>query len=243
MANEAMIPVSDTGFRHGLGVFETLKVRNGVALFEEYHRENLIHAAQRLELPVDGLAYLPKTRPGDGIWRWFLTAAGVNTWFEEGVEVIPETYRMDLSPLRVCSRAWDARYKTLSYLLHYQARRQSSCDETLLLNENNEIASASMANIFWVKGNTLYTPDDSCGCRMGVVRRWILEHWPDEMLMGRWGAAELDDASEIFVTNSRVGIMPVVAWRERELPVGARTRTLQEAYQDAVERQAARMVA
>ncbi len=237
MSEKPRVELSDSGFRYGLGVFETVVVRKGVALFYESHLRNLITGAKYLGLSIE-VADNPGAVPvGDGIWRWFLTSSGLNTMFEAGIDHVPANYTLDLSRLRVSSEAWDSRLKTLSYLLHYQARHETRYDETILLNEREEIASASMANVFWLQDGTLFTPDHSCGCRAGVVRHWVMENWQGEMEQGRWAVEELEAADEIFVTNSRIGIMPVILWRGRNLRIGPDTETLRKLYHAEVERQ------
>jgi branched-subunit amino acid aminotransferase/4-amino-4-deoxychorismate lyase len=86
-----------------------------------------------------------------------------------------------------------------------------------MLNERGEIASASMANLFWVKEGKLRTPARECGCRAGTVRRWVLERSGQKVEEGRWRKEELDGAEEIFLTNARIGIQPVVSWNGKKL--------------------------
>ncbi len=56
-----------------------------------------------------------------------------------------------MAPQRLGSKNWDARHKTLSYLTHWQARREVEgvADEALLLNERGEVATGAMTNVFW----------------------------------------------------------------------------------------------
>jgi branched-subunit amino acid aminotransferase/4-amino-4-deoxychorismate lyase len=86
-----------------------------------------------------------------------------------------------------------------------------------MLNERGEIASASMANLFWVKEGKLRTPARECGCRAGTVRRWVLERSSQKVEEGKWNKEELDGAEEIFLTNARIGIQPVVSWHGKKL--------------------------
>jgi branched-subunit amino acid aminotransferase/4-amino-4-deoxychorismate lyase len=86
-----------------------------------------------------------------------------------------------------------------------------------MLNERGEIASASMANLFWVRDGKIRTPARECGCRGGTVRRWVLEKSGRGVEEGRWGKEELDQAEEIFLTNARIGLVPVREWGGRTL--------------------------
>ena len=75
-----------------------------------------------------------------------------------------------------------------------------------MLNEKGEIASAAMANLFWIRKGKLRTPARECGCRAGTVRRWLLERSGHNVEEGSWKADELDTAEEIFLTRFSMGI-------------------------------------
>ena len=216
--NVAQIPISDAGFRHGVGVFETVQVQGGIARWREWHLESIYASAKALGLKVEDkeLLQVPK---GDGLWRWFVTETGTRSWWSEGSEVVPRAYDLDLSETGVWSTSWEARYKTLSYLSRIQARREAGAaeQERVLLNERGEIASAAMANLFWVRGGKLRTPAWECGCRAGTVRRWVLERSGEKVEEGRWKKEELDGAEEIFLTNARIGIKSVISWHGKKL--------------------------
>jgi branched-subunit amino acid aminotransferase/4-amino-4-deoxychorismate lyase len=99
-----------------------------------------------------------------------------------------------------------------------------------MLNERGEIASASMANLFWVKEGKLRTPARECGCRAGTVRRWVFERSGQKVEEGRWKKEELDGAEEIFLTNARIGIKPVISWHEKKLASTGLAETLAKAF-------------
>lgn len=229
--NGPSVSSADPGFRFGLGIFETLRVVRGRALFEPEHRGVFRRSAEVLGLPPVRWEDLGGAGGKEGTWRWFHTPEKTFSAFEPGHAVLPGGYRLALSVHTLPSTAWEARHKTLSYLLRWQARRDaesSGFDEAVLVNERGEICGASMANLFWVQKGALHTPCPSAGCREGVVRGWV---------MGQAGVAAvkespeaLDGAEEIFLTNSRIGIMPVLHWAGRGLPEGPVTRRLRDAF-------------
>lgn len=214
------IPIGDAGFRHGVGVFETVRVEKGKARWRDWHEESIREGAKvlGLEVKVENLRKIPE---GDGLWRWFVTETGTRSWWSEGIELAPESYELDLATTGIWSSSWEARYKTLSYLNRIQARREGSSptEERVMLNERGEVASVAMGNLFWVKGGKLRTPARECGCRGGVVRRWIVERSGQKVEEGRWKKEELDGAEEIFLTNARIGITSVRSWRGKKLGV------------------------
>ncbi|HEY7888500.1 MAG TPA: aminodeoxychorismate lyase [Steroidobacteraceae bacterium] len=114
--------------------------------------------------------------------------------------------------------------------------------EALLLSRSGKLISGIMTNVFLVDGPPqsprLRTPViDLCGVA-GVMRRVVLREaaragiaatecylWP----------ADLACATEIFLTNARVGIWPVGRLEERTLTPGPVTRRLQSLLQPLLE--------
>ncbi|VVM05936.1 Aminodeoxychorismate lyase [Methylacidimicrobium cyclopophantes] len=214
-------PKGGSAFLPGFGVFETLRVEKGRAQFVEEHWRALGEAADALGI-VRKIDFRPRAShlpPGEtGRWRWVATLE--KQWESFVKEKPPEriAYSLELAPQRVGSHNWDARFKTLSYLTRWQARRAVAADEALLCNERGELASGACSNLFWVRGKSIYTPSTEAGCRAGVIRGWILSR--AEVVEGRYPLSDLEDADEIFLTNSWIGVMPVNRLLGRALPVG-----------------------
>jgi branched-subunit amino acid aminotransferase/4-amino-4-deoxychorismate lyase len=196
-------------FAPWLGVFETLRVVDGVPLFIEAHRAELHRASRAVGLSVQ-LDISPAVRElagRSGRWRWIVDGEGTRTLFAPEPAPTGGPVTLSLSPLRVGSQNWDARFKTFSYLTHAQALSISGTDEAVLRNEQGNVASAARANLFWRRGARLYTPAHEAGCRCGVVRGFVLGLGPVEV--GHFALDELVGADEIFLTNSIRGIVSV----------------------------------
>ena len=221
MSGLAQVPVSDSGFRHGFGVFETVRVKGGRARWKDWHFESILESAKALGLKVEEKE-LRKVPSEDGLWRWFVTETGTRTWWKPGLESVPRSFSLRLGRVGVWSDSWEARHKTLSYLSRIQARSGAEPreGEVVMLNEKGELASASMANLFWLRNGVLRTPMRECGCRAGTVRRWILEKSGARVEEGRWGGDELDGAEEILLTNARIGIGRVASWQGKKMGKG-----------------------
>jgi branched-subunit amino acid aminotransferase/4-amino-4-deoxychorismate lyase len=204
------------------GVFETVRVVGGKPLFFAEHRAELKRAMTALGLTSDNrleaeAATLVKT----GRWRWIVTRSETKTRFTEEKDGAQDPVAMSVSHVRLGSENWDARYKTLSYLSHAQALKTGGTPEVAMLNENGHVASASRANIFWRRGDRLFTPAHSAGCRCGVVRGFVMAQYQVEE--GHFPVEELLAAEEIFVTNSMKGIVSAREIEGRKLegfPVG-----------------------
>ena len=221
-------------FAPWLGVFETVRVVDGKPLFLAEHCTELARAMDALGLTSEfdfesAHAELP---PLSGRWRWIVTPEGTRTLFSEEETPSTEPVALAISPVRVGSCNWDARFKTLSYLTHAQAWKTKSTPEVILLNEHGQVASASRANIFWRRGEQILTPAHEAGCRCGVVRAFVLDHQKVET--GHFPLDDLLEADEIFVTNSLKGIVSVNGVAGRSLTAFPCADKLREAYAAAV---------
>lgn len=217
-------------FRPGYGLFETLRVNEGKVLFLEEHWEALCAGAQilGLDVPLD-FRSLAKTLPRQtGRWRWIVWDGGAEEFFQKETPPTPRLWTLELAPQRVGKANWDARYKTLSYLTHLQALASVSADEAILVNEDGRVASGARSNLFWVCDGRIYTPSVQCGCRAGVIRRWVLYQFA--IVEGEFPLQELEKAEEAFCTNSWVGIQPVGKLLGRTLPLGPVTRDILQRY-------------
>jgi branched-chain amino acid aminotransferase len=93
----------------------------------------------------------------------------------------------------------------LLYVLAARYARDHHLDDCLVLNSRERIADSCIANLFYIKQGTVYTPPLSEGCVAGVMRRFLLDR------MAVWGLTvreqvvapeDLQNADEIFLTNA-----------------------------------------
>jgi branched-chain amino acid aminotransferase len=129
-----------------------------------------------------------------------------------------------------------ARLKTLCYLDNVIAQGEAAAagaDEAIMLNNQDAVACGGRSNVFAVIEGALMTPAIEEGALPGITRHAVLA------LCGREGVeileatitrASLRAATEIFVTNSLLEIMPVRRLDDADLSVGPVTKRLAEAY-------------
>ena len=223
----AQIP---TDFAPWRGVFETLRVIEGKPLFFTEHKAELTRAMDALGLMTDvnlvAEAYnLPMK---SGRWRWIVTPNETQMRFSEEMSPPQEPIALSVSSVRVGSCNWDALFKTLSYLSHAQAFEMAATREAVLLNENGHVASAARSNIFWRRGEKLFTPAHHAGCRTGIVRGFVCQQVKVEQ--GLYSLVELQGADEIFLTNSMKGIISINHFEQRAFTSFPCADALREAY-------------
>ncbi len=107
--------------------------------------------------------------------------------------------------------------KSCNYLDSVLARMGAAArgaDEALLLNTAGQLACGASSNIFLVSGGTLVTPSLGCGVLDGVTRRTVAEIAADlrlQLFEREIAASEIFLAEELFITNTALGVMPLVA--------------------------------
>ncbi len=134
------------------------------------------------------------------------------------VRPISENFRLSNSPYPINSRSPLAGVKSCNYLeqiMSLEEAKGRGFDEAVRLNENGVVASACMANIFWLKEGKLYTPSLKTGCLAGTTREFVMENLPCEEVESEIG--ELDSAEAIYLTSAGLGITAAAEFMNRKL--------------------------
>jgi len=125
-------------------------------------------------------------------------------------------YRAVLSGIEK-SRTAFSNIKSLDYFglrEEYLKAQKAGYDEVLFLNNRKSIVEGSRTNIFYFMDNTLCSPPVSSGCLNGITRQIVIK------LTKRAGipfqtreinVEGLQEAQEVFLTNSILEIMPLTS--------------------------------
>lgn len=231
------IPVTDRGFRYGMSVFESLRVTQGVPEFFEQHVSRLLQACAERDIAVQEAAIAATSAlladgGKSGFARIYVTAGdgGPAAPADHPRVIVLLESRHPPGP----DESWeislhDESYhppfgglKTANYWFNADAfayARRRGFDETILFNDRAEIVSATMANVFIVRNNRVYTPPRSTGARSGVIREWVIKR--RNVVERRLWREDVINADEVFLTNSWIGVMPVATVEGR--PLGPRS--------------------
>lgn len=97
--------------------------------------------------------------------------------------------------------------------------QEGAFDDSLLMNTDGHLIETTSSNVFFVQGDTLYTPDVESGCVEGVMREKVIEtalHLRYSVIEGAQVRPEhLLKFDEIFLTNAIQGIQWVVAYENK----------------------------
>jgi branched-subunit amino acid aminotransferase/4-amino-4-deoxychorismate lyase len=131
---------------------------------------------------------------------------------------VSSEFSLTVSPHRINTTSPLAGIKSCNYLEHllaYKEARSRGFDEAIRLNEIGQIASASMANVFWLKEGKLYTPSLKTGCLAGTTREFVLEKLECEEV--ETAIEEINGAEAIFLTSAGLGVVRIADFDGKRL--------------------------
>jgi 4-amino-4-deoxychorismate lyase len=132
--------------------------------------------------------------------------------------------------------------KSTSYAVNMaaeaEAKRRGS-DEAVFVDVDRVVLEGTVTNVWWRKGETLYTPALELGILAGVTRAALLELAASGDVAVEEGAFPLDDlyaADEAFTSSSVREVMPLADVDGRSLGRGPLADELQDALREAAAR-------
>jgi len=81
--------------------------------------------------------------------------------------------------------------------------------EVLFVNEKDEVTEGSFTNIFVLREGRLITPPVSCGLLPGILRRHLLDRYPDTVIEAGLSREDVETADAVYVGNSVRGLVKV----------------------------------
>lgn len=245
----------------GEGVFETVLVlSSGRPVFPERHRRRLAASCSALGIACEGVANSLFQKALDLCGTGGMATARLRVAVFAGSAGVgpvalaalrsaaapPATARLCIAPARRSTGSLQCVHKTSSYIENLIACRHARADgfhDALWLDERGYIAETSTANIFFHADARLLTPAEGA-LLPGIVRNWIIEKAGGlgiEVSEEQLPADAAGDFEYAFITNSIIGIVPVIAAGGVSFadPRGERWfRDITGAYADALKRAA-----
>jgi branched-chain amino acid aminotransferase len=248
----------DHGLLVGDGVFETLRVYDGVPFAWRRHYERLAHSAGGIGLappPSDELraaadAVLAANDLREARLRITVTGGESPLGSERGdapltviVAATELAVRLDVAdvvtvPWARNERGAVAGLKTISYAENVRAlayAREHSAGEAVFPNTRGDLCEATGSNVFLVFAGVLHTPPAEAGCLLGVTRALVLELAGEMGLAIEEAALPLDAlhrADEAFLSSTTREVQAIGRVDGQTLPVapGPVTTRLADAF-------------
>jgi len=210
------------------GIFETVRVENGIPVLLSYHYERILKSSRSLGIPfsLDEESFKELLLNN----ATFPVSLVRFTVFRDGsVEVkarpCEKREKVHLIPVRKVKRCYSelSLHKTIDIMdsiFALEVAKEAGGDEALLFSVDGFISETAFANIFFVKDGIFYTPSLKTGCLPGTRRAFILDLLKTmgvPCIEGFFTLRELLNADEVFITSARDDAVPVVKVGNREL--------------------------
>ncbi len=234
------LPLSSS-LLYGKGIFTTVAINDSKPLLWEKHWSRLERSADRLGIDIsehseqstekalrdlisvneliDGRARLTfydlrsSTR-----WPVKTDQRSALAILTGEIRPVPQGLRLSCSPFPVNSVSPLAGIKSCNYLENVMAIDEAKgrgYDEAIRLNERGQVTGGCMVNVFWLKGDEVFTPSLKAGCLPGTTREYVLENL--ECREVEAGIGDLHAADAIFLTSAGMGIVEVAEFENTKL--------------------------
>lgn len=223
---EAVVPLSNIEYQYGFGVYETIRVKEGVPFFLKDHLERLQESARIIGLThtftqagiEKSIADLIKKSGKDTYNLKLLLIGGTNPT----LSIVPlnprfsdkKLYRDGAHFITVEYERAFLQAKTLNMLqsyLAYQKAREADAYDALLINNKGCITEGTRTNFFCIQGRTLISPPEN-DILPGIMRKAVLqvakaEGFEFEEKDMRFSDIVASDGA--FITSTSSKILPV----------------------------------
>lgn len=232
--DEPVISASNRSFRYGDGLFETMKMVNGEIILKQLHFERLFAGMEALQFSKpqnftflfleEQIKLLCKKNQHSKCARVRLTIFRGNgglydaknndpnyiieSWsLENKMELNSNGLTIDIyqDAKKSCDKF--ANIKTNNFLPYVMAAmyaKKNKLNDCILLNTHQRICDTTIANVFIIKNQIIYTPSLTEGCIAGIIRRWVIENLKTSFQINEKPISlqDLANADEVFLTNS-----------------------------------------
>lgn len=244
---ENRIPVTDRGLQYGDGLFETLAFRQGKLEFLTPHLQRLMRGCERLGIAFADrdklemeLATLCAQTAEDSVIKIMITRGSGGRGYKapseaEPLRIIsshpmpdyPESCQQGIT-VRLCHHRLGinpelAGIKHLNRLEQVLARSEWDDDnirEGLMLDINDKLVEGTMSNLFLIQNGNLVTPAIDENGIAGIMRAEVIKLAQRLDIPANEKALTLTDlqqADEVFLTNSIIEIWPVTRLSDPDL--------------------------
>jgi aminodeoxychorismate lyase len=259
---EAVVPVNDRGFMYGDGLFETMRVVNGMPFRMAQHLERMTRGSDFLkikspftpkELEKFAAQLIEQNKMPDAILRVTLTRGPGERGYAFNGKCKPTLvmtlhaapplenhiqWSLITSSFRIPAADPISSFKTTSKILHVMARSEAAekdADEALLINTNGEVAETASGNLFWVFQDNICTVPTGRGVLPGITRAVVLEICQTLGLQVNKRVIKpeaLRNSKGIFVTQSALGIVPVASLDGEPVSLSPLVDQIERAYDE-----------
>ena len=241
---EIHFAVDDPAVHVGLGLFETIAIRDGRLLDLEEHLDRLGASSRALDIKLDSsydlrAVLIEEARVVGHPHGWLkliVTRGGRTVVLNGSVDpaTVKTTVHAVLLPWRKNPDDPCANHKTLNYAaneLGLEWARSRGADEGLWLNTRSRLTEGCTSNLFILRGGAIFTPAVRDGILPGVIRGIVLAAAREtgySVHEGNLRMPRLLRCEEAFLSSSVMGIRQLLSLDGKSLGSrGAGRRTVE----------------
>ena len=250
------VSVFNRNMQYGDGLFETCITSNNQILFWMYHFSRLTAGCEKLNIKkIDESLWLSDIKKLFSLSS--KKSCIVKLILSRGNSLRGYGYKDEIEPVRVViisemqqslmnnefaleysksgyhSNPQLAGIKHCNRLEQVLARSYLSSNEAIMLDEKENVISVTQGNIYFIFGNKLLTPKlDRCGV-VGSRRSLILELASSlkiDTLVSNISINQVQQADEVFISNSIIGIQSVHVIETHKLGKNPLTKKIRKAF-------------
>lgn len=250
--SRAAVSLKDKEYSYGFGVYETVRITNGVPYFLKEHVNRLIESAKIIDLvhgfdvdsidkSVDELVkkigpitinlkiLLIGAQAKENCNLYLLCLAPLlpdKKLYQEGADFITYNYERFLPNAKTLNMLG-------SYLAYNKAKKRGMYD-ALLVNRNGFITEGTMTNFYCIKGKTIYSPfkkDILLGVTRDAVFKVARENG-DKIIEKNISVSDVSSYEGAFVTSTSTKIMPVRSIDGKTYGIPEELRELMKLFDD-----------
>ena len=238
------VSAQDRGLTLGDGLFTTLYLKNHQPTLWSYHVARLREGCARLKLPLPDFDLLYEqcsqlaTDYDEACGKIIITrGAGGRGYSPQGCDTptvivsahsYPIHYHdwqlggicLEVAEQRLGCQPMLAGLKTLNRLEQVLLKNEldeRGIPEAIVLDWQEHVVEAVTANLFWRKGEQIFTPDLKLAGVCGVMRAFVIQQltsWQYKVTPVSTGLSALLDADEVWITNALMGVVPVTGIKD-----------------------------
>ncbi|MGR5153154.1 aminodeoxychorismate lyase [Photobacterium swingsii] len=239
-ADAEYIAVTDRAMQYGDGCFSTILIEGGKPKLWPLHQDRFVKTLAALSIPepdwvmvLQQIASLAAEVAEKGVVKVLISRGSggrgysptgcqspsvvisqsafpnhYHKWQQDGIQLGVCDQVLGLSPML----AGFKHLNRLEQVLLKQEIESRQWQDAVVCDVLGHVVETSASNIFWRKGNTLYTPDLSMAGVCGVMREHVIgliEETPYCLQIVKSSLDALLCADEVFITNALMALVPI----------------------------------
>ncbi|MGO1043306.1 aminotransferase class IV [Clostridioides difficile] len=212
--------------KFGIGLFETIKVKDGIAIDLNTHIDRMLNSITCLDLNINYekgflideiVKYIKKENIINKALRITVFDEGYNISIREipyNKEAYNKGFKLTISPI-VRGDSLIYRHKTTNYFENIYTKNianKNGYNDGIFINSDGVILECSVSNIFFIRGSKVYTPSSKLPILNGTIKKRIIKICDElhiELVENEINISEISSFDFVFVTNSLMGAMKV----------------------------------